>query len=88
MTEGGGQKGMERAGWGLEDREHSVDMCFCQPGSNGCCIFSLSYCPSESGSEFISSSFAEIKQNSDSSRNCRATDLIPDDSKVSFFHKS
>lgn len=47
-------------------------------------VSSFSCCPSESASELISPSFAEMKQTSDSSSNCRATDLLSDDSDAAF----
>lgn len=47
-------------------------------------VSSFSRCPSESASELISPSFAEMKQTSDSSSNCRATDLLSDDSDAAF----
>ena len=47
-------------------------------------VFSFSCHPSECVSELISPSFAEMKQTSDSSRNCRATDLLSDDSDAAF----
>lgn len=47
-------------------------------------VSSFSCCPSESTGELISPSFAEMQRTSDSSSNCRATDLLPDDSDAAF----
>lgn len=47
-------------------------------------VSSFICCPSESDSELISPSFAEMRQTSGSSSNCRATDLLSDDSDATF----
>ena len=47
-------------------------------------VASFSCCPSESASELISPSFAEMKQISGSSSNCKATDRLSDYSDAAF----
>lgn len=53
-------------------------------GGQAAAVFSFSCCPSVNASELIPSSFAAMKKTSDSSNNCRATDLLSDDSDAAF----
>lgn len=80
---GGQEWRLRRSAGGQRDREHGVDMCFCQTGSTGCCL-SFRCCPSESASELISPSFEDMRQTSDSDNNCRVTNLLFEDSDAAF----
>lgn len=64
--------------------ESKVLTCVSVSQGQAVAVFSFSCCPSQSASELISPSFTEMKQTSDSSSNCRATDLLSYDSDATF----